>query len=161
MSRQQISPHDVSLMLSLPPYLPEIEVDCSEMKGQGEPIRKWPKPSSPQRWRRVCLCTVMKVFLFLGMMLSSLLECLWVCDLNRKSSNFSLAPNRLLIEQRQSNLSVLWPLRVTASLYSLGAMKTMIISCFDKLSFALYSNKKRWNIVELIILHVFMKVTTV
>lgn len=27
-SAEQISPHDVFLMLSLPPYLPQIEVDC-------------------------------------------------------------------------------------------------------------------------------------
>lgn len=33
-SAQQISPRDVSLMLSLPPYLPQIEVDCQEMKGR-------------------------------------------------------------------------------------------------------------------------------
>lgn len=33
-SAGRISPHDVSLMLSFPPYLPQIEADCQEMKGQ-------------------------------------------------------------------------------------------------------------------------------
>ena len=39
-STEQISPNDVSLMLSVPPYLPWIEVDCWEMKVQEETIRE-------------------------------------------------------------------------------------------------------------------------
>lgn len=63
-SAEQISPHDVSLMLSLPPYLPQIEVDCSEMKGQGEGGQSENDQSHPHHGGGgTSLCTVMKVFL--------------------------------------------------------------------------------------------------
>lgn len=72
-----ISPHDVSLMLSLPPYLQQIEADCQEMKGQqwrdgGGAIREWLKVSLPCGWveqpvgvvRKGCFDVCMLMFIW-------------------------------------------------------------------------------------------------